>query len=97
MNEKNLPSETNNAWKAYTDMCRTKQQHMDYLRFLEEKYEKYGEPNASETHELNQRLQVHDRQVAIFRTTLQQLKHQNHNAHQAFIAHLAKQNSNLDG
>lgn len=93
MNKTDLPPAANSVWLAYTAMRQTKQQHLDYLRLLEEKYEKYGQPNQLEENELNLRLQTHDRQVALFRATLDHLKQQDHEAYQAFIRYLTEENN----
>jgi hypothetical protein len=86
----NLPAAAMPTWEAYQAMDRSKTDHLDYLLHLEEKYKKYGQPNNTEANHLASLLEKHDRQVTLFKTTLQKLKQTDHNAHQLFIAYLAK-------
>jgi hypothetical protein len=88
---KKLPSAAITAWETYQAMGHSKQNHLDYLLYLEEKYKhRGGQPNNLETSHLASLLEKHDQQVALFKTTLQKLKQTDHNAHQLFIAYLAK-------
>jgi hypothetical protein len=85
----NLPCAAASAWQAYQEMGHTKQNHLDYLRYLEDKYQKYGQPTSTEAHHLTTLLEKHDNQVTLFKTSLQKLKQTDHNAHKAFIKYLA--------
>lgn len=85
-----LPRAASSAWEAYQSMRLSKQNHLDYLQYLEGKYKKYGQPNDKESDHLTSLLKEHDQQVRLFKTTLQKLKQTDHNAHQQFLAYLAK-------
>jgi hypothetical protein len=80
-----LPAAAQPAWSAYTAMNTTKQRHLGYLQQLEEKYKKYGNPNAEEVSTLNHLLQEHDAQVKAFRKALQAVKVTDGNAYIALI------------
>jgi hypothetical protein len=86
----NLPLSAMSAWETYHAMSHSKRNHLDFLVYLEEKYKHYGQPNSMETHHLDSLLKIHHQQVNLFRTTLQQLKQTDHNAHQQFIVYLTK-------
>lgn len=81
-----LPAAAKPAWSAYTAMHTTKQRHLHYLQQLEEKYKKYGNPNAEEVSRLNHLLQQHDAQVRAFRKALQAVKATDEDAYIALIA-----------
>lgn len=86
----NLPLAAMPAWEAHQAMRHSKQNHLDYLVYLEEKYKHYGQPNNMETDHLASLLKKHNQQVNLFKTTLQKLKQTDHSTHQQFIAYLAK-------
>lgn len=84
-----MPDAAIPVWAHYQAMIGTKNNHLDYLRYLEEKYKNYGQPNNQEASHLASLLEKHDHQVTQFKTALQKLKQTDHNGHQKFIAYLA--------
>ncbi len=80
-----LPAVAKPAWSAYTAMNTTKQRHLGYLQQLEEKYKKYGNPNAEEVSTLKHLLQEHDAQVKAFRKALRDVKATDGDAYTALI------------
>ncbi|MEE4376665.1 MAG: hypothetical protein V2J55_04020 [Candidatus Competibacteraceae bacterium] len=88
-----LPMAAQSACSAYEQMKLTKQAHFAYMQQLTDKYQKYGQPNTEEATQLNELLQAHDAQVQRFRTALQELKESDSQAHAAFIAQIASNNT----
>ena len=83
-----LPTAAQPTWAAYQAMAITKQRHLDYLQWLEDKYQKYGQPSSAEQDTLNQLLQQHDSQVTAFKTALSQLRISDPSAYGVLLKHL---------
>lgn len=90
-----LPPSAAPAWSAYLAMAETKQHHLDYLKQLEEKYQRYGQPSAQETARLKALLQAHDAQVSAFKKALQALKATDPAASAALIAAMTEHSALL--
>jgi hypothetical protein len=84
-----LPAAAQAAWDAYLAMAQTKHQHFGYLQHLEEKYQPYGQASTAEQNQLQELLQAHDAQVALFRSTLAQLRIDDSAAYGELIKQLA--------
>ena len=79
------------VWAAYETMEGTKQRHFVYLQALENKYEKYGQPNAEEKARLAELLAVHDTAVKQFKVRLSQLRISDPTAYGTLIKRLSEQ------
>ena len=85
-----LPPAAVPAWEAYCAMIVSKQRHFDFLRFLENEYERYGAPNADERAELAERLNQHDKNVSEFKAAVAVLKVRDAAAYAELIARLSQ-------
>lgn len=83
-----LPQSACAAWQAYNAMTTTKQRHIDYLKMLEARYSKYGEPTAEESALLARLLDEHDAQVKAFLGAMNALREHDTTAHKTLIEYI---------
>lgn len=69
-----LPPAAEPVWQAYRAMQLSKRQHFEYLQQLEERYQPYGRPSATEQQRLQTLLDTHDARVEQFRSALSRLR-----------------------
>jgi hypothetical protein len=86
-----LPVNALPIWSAYHAMGESKRCYFEYMQYLEIKYEKYGQPNAEESAELERLLQQHDVQVKTFKSSLNQLRISDPAAYGAVVKKLSEQ------
>jgi hypothetical protein len=85
------------AWEAYSAMGASKQRHFEYLRYLEQKYERYGQPGPQEKAWLSDLLQAHNARVMAFRTAVQALKKTDPQAYGELVARLSADTATVHG
>ncbi len=86
-----LPESAQPAWQAYRAMERTKRQHIDLLKRIEQR-ERHGGPRTfAEQVRLDRLLEAHDEAVLRFRRAMQVLA-DDKTAHGQFLEHLQKHN-----
>jgi hypothetical protein len=95
--EISLPTSAVPAWEAYSAMGESKQRHFEYLRYLEQKYERYGRPGPRERALLADLLRVHDARVMAFRTAVQALKKADPQAYGALVGRLSADTAAVHG
>ena len=91
MTKEHLPETAAPVWNAYEGMGSSKRQHFEYLHYLDNKYEKYGRPDESETAKLQDLLAQHDTQVKTFKSLLNQLRISDPLAYAAIVKKLSEQ------
>lgn len=69
----NLSEQGKLAYQSFLDMTQSKDQHFSFLADLETKYESGGAPSDDENQELQQLLDVHDKNVKAFKTAFSAL------------------------
>jgi len=85
-----IPAAAAVAWRNYNAMDATKQRHFNYLRALERRYEKYGEPTDAEKRTLDRLLKEHDVQVSAFKAAMQDLRVHDRQAHGDLLSYIAQ-------
>lgn len=78
------------VWQAYQAMTESKAKHFAFFRFLDEKYEKYGQPSAEEQAQRNRLLKTHDARVNLFKQRLLELKIADPHAYGVFVRQLSQ-------
>ena len=88
MADESLPAAAQVVWAAYEKMAETKSRHFEYLHYLEEKYQPYGQASEEEQIRLHQLLREHSTQVETFRGLLAQLRIEDSKAYGALLQRL---------
>lgn len=83
------PPDAAAVWRDYQRMDDTKRRHFDYLQQLENKYQRFGRPDATEQAELRERLAAHDAQVKRFKAGLNRLRIDDPPAYAELVKRLA--------
>lgn len=86
-----LPATARPVWQAYRAMQDSKRRHFEYLRYLEDKYSRYGQPNDAEEQRRRALLAEHDARVGEFRTALATLKQGNPEAFARLVRELTRE------
>ena len=90
-----LPESALPAFQAYNAMEATKERHLRYLKILEGKYEKYGEPSEVENEFIAQLLRDHDQMVSSFKDTMRKLRSQHEVAHKQLLTYITLLNDQM--
>ena len=90
-----LPKSTLSAFQSYNAMEATKERHMRYLKMLEARYEKYGNPSESENEFMKKLLSDHTRMVSMFNEAIRMLRDQDEAAHQQLLNYLTHLNDQM--
>lgn len=86
-----LPAAARPAWQTYRAMQDSKQRHFEYLRYLEDKYSRYGRPDEAEEQRRRALLAEHDARVGEFRAALAALKQTDPDAFARLVSELARE------
>ena len=90
-----LPESALPAFQSYNAMEATKERHLRYLKMLESKYQKYGNPSDIDNDFLILLLSDHSKMVSMFNSAMKALRDQDEEAHQELLNYLTHLNDQM--